>query len=125
MLDDLFSQVQVVEIYCAVSIEHTIITNNPSIMQINRSAYSLLQMVVNSELDKVLELRVVEKSKKFWSSPILSVPKKNKTYGFCVDYLCLNHITEKDAYSLPYVNNILDILCTDQFLTSLDIKSAF
>ncbi|KAK9694887.1 RNase H-like domain found in reverse transcriptase [Popillia japonica] len=69
----------------------------------------------------MLSLGVVERSNSVWSSPILLVPKKDKTYRFCVDY----QISERDAYPLPFVNNTLDKLRDAKFLSSLDIRSAY
>lgn len=110
---------------CAKGVEHTIITNSPPIKQRYYPISPAMQKVVDAELEKMLSLGVVERSQSGWSSPILLVPKKDKTYRFCVDYRKLNQVTERDAYPLPYVANTLDKLRDAKFMTSLDIKSAY
>lgn len=42
-----------------------------------------------------------------------------------VDFLQLNKVTERVAYSLPQVNVTLNKLREAQFLSTLDIKSAY
>lgn len=40
---------------------------------------------LNNELDRMLELGVIEKSSSAWSSPILLVSKSNGEYRLCLD----------------------------------------
>lgn len=56
----------------------------------------------NRELDRMLELGVVEPSQSAWSSPVLLVKKKDDTYRFCFDGRKLNSVTQKDSYPLPF-----------------------
>lgn len=125
LIDELFQQVSDVELGRASGIEHTIVTNSPPIKQRYYPVSPAMQCILNKELDRMLALGVVEKSNSPWSSPVLLVPKKDNTYRFCVDYRKLNAVTVKDAYPLPFINNILDRLRDAQYLTSLDIKSAY
>lgn len=81
--------------------------------------------VVNQELDRMLEMGVVEKSQSAWSSPIVLLDKPDGSKRFCVNYQQLNARTKRDAYPLPLVTNILDRLRDARYLSSLDIKSAY
>lgn len=83
------------------------------------------QKILDEEINKMLEMDVIEPSKSPWSSPVLLVPKGDNTYRFCVDYRGLNKVTKKDAYPLPYVSAILDRLRGARYLSSMDIKSAY
>jgi len=84
-----------------------------------------MQTHLNAELDKMLELAVVRPSKSPWSSPVLLVKKSSGKHRLCFDGRKLNSVTKKDAYPLPYVSAILDKLRDANFLTSIDLKSAF
>lgn len=83
------------------------------------------QRIIDECLDEMLADKVIEKSKSAWSSPVCLVPKKDKTYRFCIDYRKLNSVTIRDAYPIPYINSILDRLKGAKVMSSLDIKSAF
>lgn len=83
------------------------------------------QEIINAELDKMIKLGVVEKSNSGWSSPVLVVPKKDNTWRFCVDYRKLNRASERDAYPLPYISDILRKLGGAKYLSTLDIQSAY
>lgn len=84
-----------------------------------------MQQHIDHELDRMLKDDIIEPSKSPWSSPILMVPKKDKTYRFCVDFRKLNKATKKDAYPIPFVSSILDRLRGAKYLSSFDIKSAY
>lgn len=110
---------------CTHLAEHVIVTNSPPIKQRYYPVSPVIQKVLDRELDEMLRLGVVEESKSPWSSPVCLVRKKDGNYRFCVDYRKLNSVTEKDSYPLPYVSSTLDKLRAANYLSSLDIKSAY
>lgn len=73
----------------------------------------------------MLKLGVVEPSTSPWSSPVLLVGKSDDSARFCFDGRKLNSVTKKCAYQLPIVDNILNRLSGVQYLSSIDLKSAF
>ncbi|KAJ2939810.1 hypothetical protein O0L34_g18004 [Tuta absoluta] len=73
----------------------------------------------------MLSWKVIEKCESPWLSPVLITPKKNGEWRFCVDSRKLNSVTRRDAYSLPFINEILDHLKNAKFLSSIDIAKAF
>lgn len=111
---------------CAKGIAHEINTGDAKpIKQRYYQVSPYVQEKINKELDKMLQLGVVERSQSPWSSPVVLVKKSNGESRFCVDYRQLNKVTKRDAYPLPYVNMILDRLRDAKFLSSLDLKSAY
>lgn len=83
------------------------------------------QAIINQEIDKMLDLGVIEKSKSGWSSPCLLVPKSNGTWRFCADLRKVNKISERDAYPLPYVADHFRKLGDAKYFSTLDFKSAY
>lgn len=106
-------------------VEHEISTDCAPIKQRYYPVSPIKQSIIDEELNKMLELDIIEPSNSGWSSPILLVPKKDGGYRFCVDFRQLNSVTKKDAYPIPYVSSILDRLRNAKYLSSLDIKSAY
>eukprot|EP00253_Pinus_taeda_P013860 PITA_13860 len=45
-----------------------------------------------------------------WVSPLVLVPKKNGKWRICVNYGELNKATKKDHFSLPFIDQVLDVL---------------
>ncbi len=45
-----------------------------------------------------------------WLSPMVIVPKKNGKLKICIDFRKLNVIAKKDAYPLPFINEMLNII---------------
>lgn len=83
------------------------------------------QKLVEEELEKMLDLNIVEPSRSPWSSPIVLLDKPDGSRRFCINFKALNAVTKPDAYPLPKVSHILDRLRDARYLSSLDIKSAF
>lgn len=83
------------------------------------------QRILIEQLDEMLKDDVVEPCESPWSSPVLLTPKKTGELRFCLDSRKLNFITKKDAYSLPYISEILDNLRDANFLSSVDLSKSF
>jgi hypothetical protein len=106
-------------------IEHVIDTGDAKpfkIRQYPMSPYVLDKL--KEELNRMIELGVVEPSYSDWNSPVL-VKKSDGTYRFCFDGRKLNSVTKKDSYPLPLVDRILSSLRDARYLSSIDLKRAF
>ena len=81
-------------------VKHTIKTDGPPIRQPLRRIPFALQSTVRTEIQKMLEQGVIQKSNSPWSSPVVMAKKKDGKWRFCIDYRKLNAVTHKDAYPL-------------------------
>ena len=45
--------------------------------------------------------------------------------GFCIDFLCLNARTKKDAYPLPHMQETMESMVGTQHFSCMDLKSGF
>lgn len=53
------------------------------------------------------------------------VQKKDGSTRFCVDYRKLNHVTVKDAYPLPRIDESVDALSGSKYFCTLDMASGY
>ena len=83
-----------------------------------------MQDIVYAELDKMLELGVIQESESPWSNrfTVVRKPEKNR---FCLDARKLNARTIKDAYPLQNIEGILSRIDQTEFISSVDLKFAF
>ncbi len=81
--------------------------------------------VVQSELEAMLEMGVIEESRSDWASPIVLVPKTDGSVRFCVDYRKVNAVSKFDAYPMPRVDELLDRLGTARFYSTLDLTKGY
>lgn len=107
-------------------IKHCIDTGNN--VPVNQRQYPFsphIMKELEAEIDEMLENDVIEPSYSSWRSPVLLVKKSSGKNRLCLDSRQLNRLTKKDSYPLPRVTTILDNLKNAQFLSTLDLKSAF
>jgi hypothetical protein len=85
-----------------------------------------LKDVVKEELQKLLDVDFIYPiSDSRWVSPLVIVPKKNGKWWICVDYREINKSTEKDQFTLPFIDQVLDTLAVKQFFSFLDGFSGY
>lgn len=125
IVDNYFDSMSCMKLGCTDIVEHIIKTDSPPIKMRYYPVSPHMQNIIDKEVDRLLDLDVIERSYSGWSSPILMTPKKDGSYRFCVDFRKLNAVTEKWAYPIPRISYILDNLGNAKFITTLDIQSAF
>ena len=81
--------------------------------------------IIEEEVKKMLDQRVIQPSESPWSSPVVIVTKKNGEVRFCCDYRKINKITKKDSWPLPRIDEALDTLAGSCCFTSLDMFSGY
>ena len=108
------------------AVEHDINTGDRSPIRCAPRRMSPQKM--KREEDCVTEMLTggqIEASDSPWSSPVVSVTKKDGGTRFCVDYRQLNDATIKDAYPLPRIDDTLDMLAGKQWFSTLDLASGY
>uniref|UniRef100_A0A8C1LU18 Gypsy retrotransposon integrase-like protein 1 n=1 Tax=Cyprinus carpio TaxID=7962 RepID=A0A8C1LU18_CYPCA len=80
---------------------------------------------IETEVQEMLKLGVIEPSRSPWSSPIVMVPKPDGTLRFCNDFRRLNEVSEFDGYPMPRVDELLDRLGRARFISTLDLTKGY
>jgi hypothetical protein len=91
------------------------------IKQRYRSSNPTIQAITHEHVDNILQEEELFSNR--WSSSIVLARKKDESTFFCIDYRCLNTVTEKNTYSLPRVNATLYNLRGAKYLSTIDLKS--
>ena len=68
---------------------------------------------------------VIRDAKSEWASPVVVIPKPDRSMRFCVDCRRLNELTVRDSYPLPRMEDCLDSLGEEAFFTTLDWNSEY
>ena len=60
-----------------------------------------------------------------WSSPIVMVKKEDGSNRICVDYRKLNAVTKFDAYLMPRIDKMLDVIGNAKYIFTLDLAKGY
>ncbi|KAJ1216139.1 hypothetical protein NDU88_003745 [Pleurodeles waltl] len=83
---------------------------------------------MKAEVQKMLDLGVIEPSESPWANPVVLVPKPHNKEGkreiwFCVDYRGLNTVTKTDAHPMPRADELIDTLASAKYLSTFDLTA--
>ncbi|UYV74076.1 hypothetical protein LAZ67_11002041 [Cordylochernes scorpioides] len=81
--------------------------------------------VIQSEVEKMMETKIIRPSSSHWASPVILLRKKDGSLRFCVDYRRLNKITKKDVYPLPRIDDALGTLAGSRYFSTMDMRSGY
>ncbi|GJY75090.1 putative reverse transcriptase domain-containing protein, partial [Tanacetum coccineum] len=76
---------------------------------------------LKDQLQELLERGFIQPSVSPWGMPVLFV-KKDGSMRLCVDYRELNHITVRNRYPLPRINDLFDQLHGAKFFSKIDLR---
>ena len=107
-------------------IQHDIklLTSEP----IRTKGYSIpykTRSVMETEIQDMLDLGVIEQSISPYSSPIVLVPKKDGSVRFCIDFRKLNKVTEFDAEPMPNMEEIINRMSGHKYFTKMDLCKGY
>jgi hypothetical protein len=89
--------------------------------RMSHSQKNLVELLVK-EMLKNSEIRT---STSPYSSPVILVRKKDKSWRLCVDFRGLNDMTIKNKFPIPVIEDLLDELQGPTIFTKFDLKSGY
>ncbi|XP_068121096.1 uncharacterized protein [Hyperolius riggenbachi] len=111
---------------CTHVIEHDIVTDPQA--RVRLKPYRIPEarrQAVAGEIQRMLELGVIEPSHSEWSSPIVLVPKPDGSLRFCNDFRKLNEVSKFDTYPMPRVDELIERLGPARYITTLDLTRGY
>ena len=82
-------------------------------------------IALKTEIDRLLEASIFEPSHSEFSSPVVLVAKKNGSLRICADFTNLNKILRTHKYTLPNVQDFVNLAHGCKYFTTLDTKDAY
>ena len=83
------------------------------------------ESIIREEVEKMLQLNVIEPSSSPYSAPIVLARKKDGTNRFCIDFRKLNNITVFDAEPMPNPDSIFSKLTGKRYVTKIDLRKGY
>ncbi|UYV76773.1 hypothetical protein LAZ67_14001988 [Cordylochernes scorpioides] len=107
-------------------VKHKIVTSdNQPIKQRPYRVSPTKRRAIQSEVDKMIKMGIVQPSESPWLSPVVLVKKKDGSWRFCVNYRKLNWVTKKDVYPIPRTDNVSDSLTGAKFYSRMDLRTGY
>ena len=81
--------------------------------------------IIEAEIEKMLDLAVIEPTVSEWAAPVVLAPKPGGKWRFCVDYRKLNEMTKREVYPLPRLEDCIDSLGKAKWFSTLDANCGY
>ena len=83
------------------------------------------KVALREEIDKLLLTGIIVETTSPWSSPIVTVVKKDGSLRMCIDYRNLNFKTVPDPYLMPKVEELLEQLANAVYISKIDLNKGY
>ncbi|XP_033729482.1 uncharacterized protein LOC117318627 [Pecten maximus] len=80
---------------------------------------------IREEVEKMLEMDIIEPSISPYSAPVVLIKKKDGTNRFCIDFRRLNQVTIFDAEPMPNTEEIFARVSSAKFFSKLDLSKGY
>ena len=104
--------------------EHTVDVGNATPIRPSRVPLAMRE-TVKKELDKMLELEVIQSSASPWASPVVLAEKGDGEIRFCVNYCKVNQVARFDAYPMPRIEEVLEQVGPAKCISTLDLAKGY
>ncbi|XP_021346938.1 uncharacterized protein LOC110446222, partial [Mizuhopecten yessoensis] len=107
-------------------VEHDILTTSRDPVRVK--PYPLpfsTRETIKKEIDKMLEMKVIESSNSPYAAPVVIVKKKDGTNRFCIDFRQLNRVTIFDAEPMPNTEDMFSRLGGFRYFSKLDLTKGY
>ena len=114
------------DIGCTHLMKHRIITKGgPINIKPYRQPMNLEERIEEA-IKNLYDNGIIRKCNSQWNTPLICVWKKEKAdIRLCLDFRQLNAVTERQAFPMPNVDEMLDALEGSKYFSSIDLGNAY
>ncbi|GFY11227.1 retrovirus-related Pol polyprotein from transposon 17.6 [Trichonephila clavipes] len=84
-----------------------------------------IKIILKSEVNKMLELKIIEPGKSDFTSPVILVEAPGKETRPCVDYRRLNKVTRTQFFPLPNIEKLIEKVSAAKYISILDLTRGY
>lgn len=84
-----------------------------------------LRYEVKRQIEELMRLGLIRKSRSPWSSRIVLARKSDKTWRMAIDYRKLNSVTKRNNYPLPRIDEMMDACAGARYFSTVDLAKGF
>lgn len=103
-----------------IKLKENVVVNKPT-YRIPHAQQEKLDTVISG----MLKDGIISKSKSDYNSPLILVPKPDKTWRICIDYRALNEKIIPVSFPIPRIADLLSNTGQTTVISSLDLASAY
>ncbi|GFW90455.1 retrovirus-related Pol polyprotein from transposon 17.6 [Trichonephila clavipes] len=81
--------------------------------------------ILKSEVNKMLELKIIEPGESDFTSPLILVEAQGKEARPCIDYRRLNKVTRTQFFPLPNIEELLEKVSAAKYIAILDLTRGY
>ncbi|GFW42662.1 hypothetical protein TNCV_257231 [Trichonephila clavipes] len=81
--------------------------------------------ILKSEVNKMLELKIIEPGESNFTSPLILVEAQGKEARPCIDYRRLNKVTRTQFFPLPNIEELLEKVSAAKYISILDLTRGY
>ncbi|GFS70819.1 hypothetical protein TNCV_1232171 [Trichonephila clavipes] len=81
--------------------------------------------ILKSEVNKMLELKIIEPGESDFTSPLILVEAQGKEARPCIDYRRLNKVTRTEFFPLPNIEELLEKVLAAKYISILDLTRGY
>lgn len=83
------------------------------------------KLIMKREINFLLENDLARPSNSPWASPCILTPKPDGSFRFCTDYRKVNQLTVPDAYPLPLIDDLIDMVGQSRIISKVDLQKGY
>jgi len=81
--------------------------------------------ILKAEVNKMLELNVIERGDSDFTSPLILVEVQGKDPRPCIDYRRLNKVTRTQYFPIPNIEELIEKVSSAKYITVLDLTRGY